>query len=143
VIRRDATVLDPTTNLRQVADLWAVLFRAPGGSEESGSEASPNSQRNLDRSNPAQSGLGPILVVDDDVAIREIVVEILELEGYPVEQAANGREALQHILNHPPSLILLDMRMPILDGWGVARALEQRGLRFPIVVMTAAHNART
>jgi two-component system chemotaxis response regulator CheY len=90
----------------------------------------------------AAVSLGPILVVDDDRTIREIIAETLELEGYLVEQAANGAEALAKIANKLPSLVLLDMRMPVLDGWGVARALRERGVRLPIVVLTAAHNAR-
>jgi CheY-like chemotaxis protein len=84
---------------------------------------------------------GPILVVDDDRSIREIIAETLELEGYPVVQAPNGAEALQRIGEQLPSLILLDMRMPVLDGWGVARAVKERGITVPIVVLTAASNA--
>ena len=85
---------------------------------------------------------GAILVVDDDPSIREIIVETLELEGYVVEQAANGVEALKRIANRLPSLILLDMRMPVLDGWGLVQALRDRDVTLPIVVMTAAKNAR-
>jgi len=84
-----------------------------------------------------------ILVVDDDVSIRSTVSEILDLEGYPVETAADGAEALRSVERSRPALVLLDMRMPILDGWGFARALRERGIRLPILVMTAAQNART
>lgn len=84
----------------------------------------------------------PILVVDDDDAIRQTVSEILDLEGYPVQTAANGAEALDVVARGQPSLILLDMRMPVMDGWGFARALDEKGIRLPILVMTAAQNAR-
>ena len=84
----------------------------------------------------------PILVVDDDPSILTTVCEILDLEGYPVETAANGAEALRAVERSRPSLVLLDMRMPVLDGWGFARALKERGLELPILVMTAAQNAR-
>ena len=84
----------------------------------------------------------PILVVDDDPSILATVCEILEFEGYAVLKAANGAEALQVIERQEPSLILLDMRMPVLDGWGLARRLVERGIRMPIVVMTAAQDAR-
>ena len=84
----------------------------------------------------------PILVVDDDPSILATVSEILEFEGYLVVTAANGVEALEVIEQHEPSLILLDMRMPVLDGWGFARRLVERGLQLPIVVMTAAQDAR-
>lgn len=84
----------------------------------------------------------PILVVDDDPSILTTVCEILDLEGYPVETAANGAEALRAVERSRPSLVLLDMRMPVLDGWGFARALQERGVKLPILVMTAAQNAR-
>jgi urea transport system substrate-binding protein len=85
---------------------------------------------------------GRILVVDDDRAILDTVAEVLDLEGYPVECAANGAEALERVESHRPRLVLLDMRMPVLDGWGFARALRDRGVDLPIVVMTAAQDAR-
>jgi CheY-like chemotaxis protein len=84
---------------------------------------------------------GPILVVDDDPSIREVIAETLRLEGYWVVEAADGAEALHRIGEQLPSLILLDMRMPVLDGWGVAHALKERGIRVPTVVVTAASNA--
>jgi len=85
----------------------------------------------------------PILVVDDDASIRQTVREILDLEGYPVETAADGREALRVVERAGPSLVLLDMRMPELDGWGFAREIRERGIELPILVMTAAENARS
>lgn len=84
----------------------------------------------------------PILVVDDDQSIVETIRAILESEGYSVITAANGREALQVLEHVTPFLMLLDMRMPVLDGWGVAAALRGSKHRFPVVVMTAAENAR-
>ena len=91
---------------------------------------------------PASGVFGPILVVDDDASIVEIVGEILAAEGYAVVTAADGNEALRALDRTRPSLVLLDMRMPGLDGWGFARALAARGGdRPPIVVMTAAENA--
>ena len=84
----------------------------------------------------------PILVVDDDPSIRTTISEILVMEGYPVETAADGAEALQAVERAQPALVLLDMRMPVLDGWGFARALRDRGMHLPILVMTAAQNAR-
>lgn len=87
-------------------------------------------------------GEGPVLVVDDDPSILLTVSEILDLEGYPVETARNGVEALSAVERAHPSLVLLDMRMPILDGWGFAEELKRRGLSLPILVMTAAQDAR-
>jgi two-component system chemotaxis response regulator CheY len=83
-----------------------------------------------------------ILIVDDDPAIRSTVSEILDMEGYPVETAANGHEALVKVRAVRPWLIILDMRMPIMDGWAFARVLHEEGIEVPILVMTAAQNAR-
>jgi CheY-like chemotaxis protein len=84
---------------------------------------------------------GPILVVDDDPDILSTVSDILEFEGYPVERASNGAEGLRAVERTRPSLVLLDMRMPVLDGWGFARSLQDRGIKLPILVMTAASDA--
>jgi CheY-like chemotaxis protein len=84
----------------------------------------------------------PILVIDDDPAILSTVLDILEFEGYPVATAVNGAEGLRCVEQEPPALVLLDMRMPVLDGWGFARTLRERGIILPIVVMTAAQDAR-
>ena len=83
----------------------------------------------------------PVLVVDDDAAIRSAVRDVLESAGIAVETAANGADALEKVSRHRPRLILLDMRMPVLDGWGFASALQERGLALPVVVMTAAADA--
>lgn len=84
-----------------------------------------------------------ILVVDDEPDIRATVVAMLEIEGYEVREAANGADALRAVEDAPPDLIVLDMRMPVLDGWGFAAELRGRGNRTPIVVMTAARDAAT
>jgi CheY-like chemotaxis protein len=83
----------------------------------------------------------PILIVDDDPSILSTVSDILEFEGYPVATATNGAEALDALDKVHPGLILLDMRMPVLDGWGFARELKDRGVVLPILVMTAAQDA--
>ena len=84
----------------------------------------------------------PILVIDDDPAILSTVADILEFEGYPVECASNGAEGLAALERIQPLMVLLDMRMPVLDGWGFARILTERGVHLPILVMTAAQDAR-
>jgi len=83
-----------------------------------------------------------ILVIDDDPAILATVADILHDEGYGVRQASNGLEGLAAVEQQRPALILLDMRMPVLDGWGFVQAMQERGLVVPLVVMTAAQDAR-
>ena len=82
-----------------------------------------------------------VLVVDDDPDIRGVVVRCLLEDGFQVAAATNGREALDLIAADLPSALLLDMRMPVLDGWGVARTLRDYDVRPPIIVMTAAQDA--
>jgi two-component system chemotaxis response regulator CheY len=83
-----------------------------------------------------------VLVVDDDPSIRSMVSEILTMEDYEVETAANGAEALVSIGRDEPAVMVLDMRMPVVDGWGVASSLHEHGRHVPTVVITAAENAR-
>src|SRR5438046_2490961 len=84
--------------------------------------------------------LSRILVVDDDPSIVAVVTDILVAEGHEIVSAENGAEALAKV--NGEALVLLDMRMPVLDGWGFARQFRASGKRSPIVVMTAAENAR-
>ena len=84
-----------------------------------------------------------ILVADDDPSIREVIALTLEEEGYRVLTARNGAEALDLVTRERPDLVLLDMRMPVLDGWGFAAALQARAIALDICVMTAAQNAHT
>jgi len=81
-----------------------------------------------------------VLVVDDDRDIRETLQELLEQEGYEVETAPNGLEALAVARSDRPALILLDLFMPIMDGLAFRRAqLEDPELvDIPVVVVSAA-----
>lgn len=83
-----------------------------------------------------------ILVVDDDDTIRELICMALEDEGYTTAVAHHGLEALAVTRRKQVDLILLDMRMPVMDGWGFARAYrESPGPHAPIVVLTAGRSA--
>lgn len=86
----------------------------------------------------------PVLVVEDDEVILSTIEYILLEEGYAVILAANGKEALEQTQANPPCLILLDMKMPVMDGWAFAAAYrEQPGPHAPILVMTAAQDSRS
>jgi len=86
-----------------------------------------------------------VLVVDDDGATREVLTLILEAAGYEVSCAANGREALDRLRRGArPGLILLDLMMPVLDGWGFRRE-QQRDpalASIPVVVVSAEADLR-
>ena len=80
-----------------------------------------------------------VLVVDDDPDILDALSEILEVEGYHVQRARNGREALQRLELGLPDLVLLDLMMPVMDGWEFARSLDP-GARPPIIVLSSDRN---
>ena len=83
-----------------------------------------------------------ILIVDDDESIRQIVHMCLSDEGYEVVEASNGQAALALVEDFQPSLILLDLRMPVMDGWEFARRYHALpGPHVPIVAFVAALNA--
>jgi CheY-like chemotaxis protein len=98
-------------------------------------------ERGRARLDRAVASVRPILVVDDDPEILAMLRDFLEGEGLTVRTATNGAEALDALDELAPSLILLDMRMPVLDGWGFAERFRARRLSYPIVVMTAAESA--
>jgi CheY-like chemotaxis protein len=81
-----------------------------------------------------------ILIVEDDDDIREALTQILELEGYVVREAVNGREALDICAEDPPPhLILLDLMMPVMDGWQFRseQMKDPRLAKIPVVVISA------
>jgi two-component system response regulator MprA len=79
-----------------------------------------------------------ILVVDDDEKIVAMLKRNLAFEGYQVETATNGAEALKFLMNHDePNLIILDVMMPQIDGWEVCRRIREAGSVVPILMLTA------
>ena len=83
---------------------------------------------------------GPILVVEDDPDIRESLVGFLELQGWSVSAAGNGKQALEAISRAPaPSIVLLDMAMPIMDGHKLlnVRKTTEALREVPVVIVSA------
>jgi two-component system, OmpR family, response regulator MprA len=79
-----------------------------------------------------------ILVVDDERAVRESLRRALELEGYEIDLAENGEEALRRIQSQPePDALILDVLMPGVDGLEVCRRLRGAGSRLPVLMLTA------
>jgi CheY-like chemotaxis protein len=84
-----------------------------------------------------------VLIVDDDPQIRNMLVEVLSLEGYPTETANDGSQALELLPRSGPRVVLLDLLMPIVDGEGVVKALEQQPSerdRHHIILVSAIQN---
>ena len=84
-----------------------------------------------------------ILVTDDDPDLLELISEALAHHGYRVATARHGQEALERVEAERPNLVLLDMNMPVMDGWAFASELRERyGRSVPIVVITAAKDSK-
>ena len=78
-----------------------------------------------------------ILVVDDDKAVRDSLRRALVLEGYQVELAADGAEALKSLTQASPDAVILDLGLPDIDGLEVCRRLRSLGDRTPVLILTA------
>ena len=80
-----------------------------------------------------------ILVVEDEADIRELLAFNLRREGYAVLEAGDGREGLELARERQPDLVLLDVMMPVMDGFAVCRELERdtRTVRIPVIMLTA------
>ena len=83
--------------------------------------------------------MAAVLVVDDEVDIREAVAEVLADEGYEVHAAGDGAEALRKARSVHPSLVLLDLMMPGMNGWEfrAAQASDPELRQIPVVVLSA------
>ena len=79
-----------------------------------------------------------VLVIDDDPDILQTLGLCLSSEGYRVLMAANGKEALEILDREHPSVILLDLMMPVMDGWQFVAELDHRGRRdVPLLILSA------
>ena len=85
-----------------------------------------------------------VLVVDDDPDILDAICDILDAEGYAVARARHGGEALERVAERRPDLILLDLMMPVMDGWQFREAQVQNAelAKIPVVVVSAAGRDR-
>ena len=110
--------------------LWPCAFAAHSESGRPLEQGSAGSRSTVGRR---------IVVVDDEPSVRMICDFNLRAAGMDVREAANGREALSLIADEVPDLVLLDVMMPELDGWELARQLQRdpRTRELPIVFLTA------
>lgn len=83
-----------------------------------------------------------ILVVDDEDTIRSMLRLVLESEGFRVATAANGKQALDRIAQERPGVVLLDLQMPVMNGWELQDRLREEQPQVPVVFMTAGMRAK-
>jgi CheY-like chemotaxis protein len=89
---------------------------------------------------PVKAVKKKILLVDDDAAIRQILVRLLQEEGYYVLTGANGVEALALVEATKFDLVLLDLNMPVKDGWATFEQLTTKNPLLPVILITARPN---
>jgi len=95
---------------------------------------------------PAHASIHPppaprrILIVDDDALVRSSLAAVLHSEGYEVYGADDGKVAIDYAIDLQPDLILLDLNMPIMDGWAAFEKLELKCPLIPVIVITARPN---
>ncbi|HUT54120.1 MAG TPA: sigma-54 dependent transcriptional regulator [bacterium] len=84
-----------------------------------------------------------ILVVDDEKNMRELLKDLLAMEGFGVETAADGEAAMAMARGNAPDLMILDLRLPKIQGMEVLRTLKEEGRNFPVVIITAHGDVNT
>lgn len=147
--------LQPSRRLVTIADLRKADFRAIHSTAwlrylqefrmHLVTQPAPLPPRGLIQHNPMlATGTGRrVMVIEDDDDIRETLVDVLEGEGYSVESAANGREALTQLeherASERPCVILLDLMMPVMNGWQFMTAHndDDELASIPVVVVSA------
>ncbi|MQY06853.1 Sensor histidine kinase RcsC [Actinomadura sp. RB68] len=123
-MRRSGRREEKATRIGGLARTWAFAVRAEGESTNFVAVTEP---------------LGRVLVVDDDEVIRQLIAVNLQLEGFEVVTAVDGRDCLDKVAEVAPDVITLDVMMPRLDGWVTAgRLREDPGTRHIRVVMITA-----
>jgi len=85
-----------------------------------------------------------VLVVEDEVYLCDLIADVLEAEGHTARKAANGREALVMVQARRPQIILLDLMMPVMDGWEFMSILKTRPewSDIPVIIVTAIYDAK-
>jgi CheY-like chemotaxis protein len=82
-----------------------------------------------------------VLLCEDDSDMVGLIQAVVEHAGYQLVRAENGREAVDMALKTKPDLVLMDLRMPIMDGAAATRVLRDKGYAAPIVILTASEKA--
>lgn len=81
-----------------------------------------------------------MLIVDDDPRVGDVLLELLQSEGFTARYAESGSEALHFIEENPPNMVLVDMRMPVMDGVTLLREITHRWDTVDVIMMSATES---
>ncbi len=123
---------------RTLGKVAAAGGDAPAGAVVAGDPAFELIDEPLDLGD-GREGRGTILLVEDEEQLRRVMKDLLEREGYTIVEAADGVQALEQVDRHNPDVILLDLNLPGMDGYGVLQHLRSRPgtAEVPVIVLTA------
>ncbi len=121
----------------------APLYTLPPGDGRWIEMRRPRRQEDTSRDDGAREPRD-VLVVEDEAYLCELVADVLEAEGHTTRTASNGQEALARVAERKPQIILLDLMMPVMDGWEFMRALRSNPewQDIPVVVVTAVYDIK-
>ncbi|MCT2538287.1 response regulator [Aquibacillus koreensis] len=77
-----------------------------------------------------------VMIVDDQIGIRLLLEEIIKSEGHAVTACENGKEAFDKINKEAPDLLVVDYKLPIMDGYALIKSLEEQGTNIPTILMS-------
>ncbi|MDZ8187406.1 MAG: response regulator [Nostoc sp. ChiSLP02] len=78
-----------------------------------------------------------VLIIDDAAFSRRMIRKYLQLDGYEILEAANGREGLEMVHNHKPNCVLADLLMPDMDGFEFLKAMQEEEFKIPVIIISA------
>lgn len=79
---------------------------------------------------------GHVLIAEDDPVLRNLYVKKFSLAGYTLDAVENGKQAMDTIASHAPDILVLDIHMPVMDGFAVLRELTPEKRSFPVIILT-------
>jgi DNA-binding response OmpR family regulator len=134
-----AAVIPKPFNIGEFLTTVRIALRVSGedAATDHRTYASSPMARSTAQAGAAQPAHNHVLIADDDSVVRGSLAAVLESEGYVVDEARNGIEAVTRAMEHTPDLVLLDLNMPHWDGWTAFAKLDRVRPLVPVIVITA------
>jgi DNA-binding response OmpR family regulator len=133
-----SAVLAKPFDIQELLTLVKVALRASSDAAAADGPAAGTTPATQPK--PAKRAHRHVLIADDDFLVRNSLASVLESEGYRVDEARDGVEALARALEHEPDLVLLDLNMPVKNGWDTFERLTAKHPLVPIIIITARPN---